>query len=136
MNVRYDNIDGKEPAKKVLETTATGAAFGVGLSTIALSMYFPKNFTEALGRGLNHTATLATLGAVFGAGTTISASVRSKDDPLNYFIGGCMAGAVLGAKYHSYPVGSGTCVAFGGWAAFYKLWRDQEWGDFIPKPTY
>ena len=40
----------------------------------------------------------AALGAVFGAGTTVSASLRGKDGPLNYFIGGCMAGAVLGAK--------------------------------------
>jgi len=135
VNIRYDNIDGKEPVTKVLETTATGAGLGVGLSGIALSMYFPKNFMEAVGRSVNHTATLAALGAVFGAGTTVSASLRGKDGPLNYFIGGCMAGAVLGAKQHSYSVGSGTCVAFGGWAAFYKLWRDQGWGDFFPKPS-
>ncbi|XP_022087948.1 NADH dehydrogenase [ubiquinone] 1 alpha subcomplex subunit 11-like [Acanthaster planci] len=136
MNIRYDNIDGKEPVTKILETTATGAVSGAGLSAVALSMHFPKNFTEAVGRSLNHTATLAALGAVFGAGTTIAASVRDKDGPLNYFIGGCMAGAVLGAKYHSYSIGTSTCVGFGGWAAIYKLWRDEGWGDFIPKPIY
>lgn len=41
----------------------------------------------------------ATLGAVFGLSTCLSAQVREEpEDPLNYFIGGCAAGAVLGVR--------------------------------------
>ncbi|KAJ7412992.1 hypothetical protein BTVI_44565 [Pitangus sulphuratus] len=41
----------------------------------------------------------ATLGAVFGLSTCLSAQVREEpEDPLNYFIGGCAAGAALGAR--------------------------------------
>lgn len=42
---------------------------------------------------------IATLGAVFGLSTCLSAQVREEpEDPLNYFIGGCAAGAVLGVR--------------------------------------
>lgn len=41
----------------------------------------------------------ATLGAVFGVTTCLSAQIREEpEDPLNYFIGGCATGAVLGAR--------------------------------------
>jgi len=41
----------------------------------------------------------ATLGAVFGVTTCLSAQIREEPrDPLNYFIGGCATGAVLGAR--------------------------------------
>lgn len=41
----------------------------------------------------------ATLGAVFGLTTCLSAQIREKpEDPLNYFIGGCVTGVVLGAR--------------------------------------
>lgn len=41
----------------------------------------------------------ATLGAVFGVTTCLSAQIREEPEgPLNYFIGGCATGAVLGAR--------------------------------------
>ena len=41
----------------------------------------------------------ASLGAIFGMATCISAQVReAPDDPLNYFIGGCSSGVFLGAR--------------------------------------
>lgn len=42
---------------------------------------------------------LATMGAIFGMGTCLSAQAReAPDDPLNYFFGGCASGIFLGAK--------------------------------------
>ncbi|XP_033636554.1 NADH dehydrogenase [ubiquinone] 1 alpha subcomplex subunit 11-like [Asterias rubens] len=133
---RIDNLDGKEPIRNVLNTTAVGGAAGIAYSGTNLVMFFPKTFGEAVGRSLTHTATFAMMGAVFGAGTTISASVRGKDDLYNYFIGGCLSGVMLGAKTHSYPIGSGACVGLGSLAAFSKLWHRQGWGPVVPKPTY
>lgn len=41
----------------------------------------------------------ASLGAIFGMATCLSAQARdAPDDPLNYFIGGCSSGAFLGAR--------------------------------------
>ena len=41
----------------------------------------------------------ATMGAIFGLGTCLSAQAReAPDDPLNYFIGGCASGIFLGAR--------------------------------------
>lgn len=42
---------------------------------------------------------LASLGAIFGMTTCLSAHVRdAPDDPTNYFLGGCASGAFLGAR--------------------------------------
>jgi len=46
----------------------------------------------------------ASMGAIFGMATCLSAQAREvPDDPLNYFIGGCAPGIFLGArgKYQS-----------------------------------
>lgn len=41
----------------------------------------------------------ASLGAIFGVTTCLSAHVRdAPDDPTNYFLGGCASGAFLGAR--------------------------------------
>lgn len=41
----------------------------------------------------------ASLGAIFGVTTCLSAHVRdAPDDPTNYFVGGCASGAFLGAR--------------------------------------
>lgn len=41
----------------------------------------------------------ATMGAIFGLATCLSAQAReAPDDPLNYFIGGCASGIFLGAR--------------------------------------
>ncbi|OXB59985.1 hypothetical protein ASZ78_008121 [Callipepla squamata] len=45
------------------------------------------------------TVTMAMLGAVFGLTTCLSAQVREEpESPLDYFIGGCATGAVVGAR--------------------------------------
>ncbi|XP_010226664.1 PREDICTED: NADH dehydrogenase [ubiquinone] 1 alpha subcomplex subunit 11, partial [Tinamus guttatus] len=70
----------------------------------------------------------ATLGAVFGVTTCLSAQIREKpDDPLNYFIGGCATGAVLGARVHSYMTGTTACVGFGIAAALMKIGKNEGW---------
>lgn len=44
----------------------------------------------------------ASLGAIFGMTTCLSAQLReAPDDPLNYFIGGCASGVFLGARSES-----------------------------------
>ncbi|XP_010022983.1 PREDICTED: NADH dehydrogenase [ubiquinone] 1 alpha subcomplex subunit 11, partial [Nestor notabilis] len=69
-----------------------------------------------------------TLGAVFGVTTCLTAEIREKpDDPLNYFIGGCASGAVVGAKTHNYFTGTMCCLGFGITAALMKIGNKEGW---------
>ncbi|XP_009987213.1 PREDICTED: NADH dehydrogenase [ubiquinone] 1 alpha subcomplex subunit 11 [Tauraco erythrolophus] len=70
----------------------------------------------------------STLGAVFGVTTCLSAQIREEpDDPLNYFIGGCATGALLGARAHSYMTGTTACLGFGITAALMKIGNKEGW---------
>ncbi|KAF7243105.1 Excitatory amino acid transporter 4 [Varanus komodoensis] len=62
-------------------------------------LYPPDTALQSFQKAASATVTMATLGAVFGATTCLTAELRdAPDDPLNYFIGGCVSGAVLGAR--------------------------------------
>lgn len=135
-SIRYDNLDGSSTAYSTFQMAQSATVLGAATSVVSLSLYFPKNFADGALRTANVTGTFALLGAVFGMTTNVSASIREKDDPLNYFLGGCAAGVMLGAKNRSYAIGTGTCVAFGAWSAFYKQWNIEGWGKFFPPPTY
>ncbi|XP_035750203.1 NADH dehydrogenase [ubiquinone] 1 alpha subcomplex subunit 11, partial [Egretta garzetta] len=83
---------------------------------------------SSLKGGLGFSLVAATLGAVFGLTTCLSAQIREKpEDPLNYFIGGCATGAVLGARAHSYMTGTTACLGFGITAALMKIGNKEGW---------
>uniref|UniRef100_A0A3Q3A008 NADH dehydrogenase [ubiquinone] 1 alpha subcomplex subunit 11 n=1 Tax=Kryptolebias marmoratus TaxID=37003 RepID=A0A3Q3A008_KRYMA len=70
----------------------------------------------------------ASLGAVFGMTTCVSAEVRdAPDDPLNFFIGGCTSGVLLGAKTHSAMTGTSACLGLGTLAFFIKVGKMEGW---------
>ncbi|OXB70023.1 UNVERIFIED_CONTAM: hypothetical protein H355_005291, partial [Colinus virginianus] len=99
-----------------------------------------------------------TLGAVFGLTTCLSAQVREEpESPLDYFIGGCATGAVVGARAngtdgqgtctvcpgplcaremvsivcffpaHSYMTGTVACLGLGATAALMKIGNKEGW---------
>uniref|UniRef100_A0A8D0H289 NADH dehydrogenase [ubiquinone] 1 alpha subcomplex subunit 11 n=1 Tax=Sphenodon punctatus TaxID=8508 RepID=A0A8D0H289_SPHPU len=70
----------------------------------------------------------ATLGAVFGLTICVSAKIRDKpDDLLNYFLGGCASGMLLGARAHSAQVGCASCLGLGVTAALLKAGNLEGW---------
>ncbi|XP_010005585.1 PREDICTED: NADH dehydrogenase [ubiquinone] 1 alpha subcomplex subunit 11, partial [Chaetura pelagica] len=72
--------------------------------------------------------TRATLGAVFGVTTCLTAQVREEpEDPLNYFIGGCATGAAIGVRAHSYMTGTTACLGLGIAAALMKIGNKEGW---------
>uniref|UniRef100_A0A8C4R5B9 NADH dehydrogenase [ubiquinone] 1 alpha subcomplex subunit 11 n=1 Tax=Eptatretus burgeri TaxID=7764 RepID=A0A8C4R5B9_EPTBU len=76
----------------------------------------------------------AAMGAVFALGTCLSAQVRNKpDDPLNHFVGGCAAGAMLGMRAHSYSTGTTACAGLGFLAMTGKFGKQQGWR-ILPTP--
>ncbi|TSM94652.1 NADH dehydrogenase [ubiquinone] 1 alpha subcomplex subunit 11 [Bagarius yarrelli] len=73
-------------------------------------------------------AVLASLGAIFGITTCLSAHVRdAPDDPMNYFLGGCASGAFLGARTHSVMTGTTTCLGLGIVAMLTKVGKKEGW---------
>ncbi|XP_076347084.1 NADH dehydrogenase (ubiquinone) B14.7 subunit [Tachypleus tridentatus] len=114
----YDTPDGEDCFQKMWYITkyATLAALGISVYDISLVSH-PQGYLQTLGRISYWVAPFATMGAVFSATTCVATNLRKKDDPLNYFLGGCAAGSIMGAKYKSVGVGLGMCATLGiaGW---------------------
>ncbi|KAL7397241.1 hypothetical protein ABVT39_019102 [Epinephelus coioides] len=76
---------------------------------------------------------LASVGAIFGMATCLSAQARdAPDDPLNYFIGGCASGIFLGARTHSAMTGTSACLGLGTLAFFTKIGKMEGWKLYGP----
>ncbi|NXM63715.1 NDUAB dehydrogenase, partial [Illadopsis cleaveri] len=105
----WDGPEGEQCPQRTWLATRVGAAAGghrgegcvAGLVGAAYRIILlrPGSALAALQTAAADSVTMATLGAVFGLSTCLSAQVREEpEDPLNYFIGGCAAGAVLGVR--------------------------------------
>uniref|UniRef100_A0A8B9RK69 NADH dehydrogenase [ubiquinone] 1 alpha subcomplex subunit 11 n=1 Tax=Astyanax mexicanus TaxID=7994 RepID=A0A8B9RK69_ASTMX len=107
--------------KKVMTVWLVGSAYHI-------LAFQPDTAAEALTRAANATATMATMGAIFGMATCLSAHARdAPDDPTNYFIGGCAAGAFLGARTHSAMTGTTACLGLGVAAWLTKVGKMEGW---------
>uniref|UniRef100_A0AAV2L488 NADH dehydrogenase [ubiquinone] 1 alpha subcomplex subunit 11 n=1 Tax=Knipowitschia caucasica TaxID=637954 RepID=A0AAV2L488_KNICA len=91
--------EGTACVEKTWITTKLGTAIGLVGSAYHIVAFQPETTMAALQRATTATVTMASLGAIFGMATCLSAQARGEaDDPLNYFIGGCASGAFLGAR--------------------------------------
>ncbi|KAL8177933.1 UNVERIFIED_CONTAM: hypothetical protein K2H54_023741 [Gekko kuhli] len=103
-------------------------------SAYHIVLYPPETALQAVQRASMITVTMATLGAVFGVTTCLSAQLReAPDDPLNYFIGGCASGTILGARAHSFATGTTACLSLGLLATLTKTGKMEGWRVFPPK---
>ncbi|XP_040926508.1 NADH dehydrogenase [ubiquinone] 1 alpha subcomplex subunit 11 isoform X2 [Betta splendens] len=97
-------------------------------SAYHIAAFQPASGLAVLQRASSTTVTMATMGAIFGMVTCLSAQAREKpDDPLNYFIGGCASGIFLGARTHSAMTGTSACLALGTLTAFTKVGKMEGW---------
>ncbi|XP_067871933.1 NADH dehydrogenase [ubiquinone] 1 alpha subcomplex subunit 11 [Heterodontus francisci] len=124
----WDAGDGEECPSKTWETTRAGAGLGLVGSAYHIVALPPTNVAEAVQRAANGTLTMAALGAIFGVTTCLTAQLRgTEDDPLNYFIGGCASGVLLGVRAHSYMTGTTACLSLGVIAALTKMGKMEGW---------
>ncbi|ETE72565.1 NADH dehydrogenase [ubiquinone] 1 alpha subcomplex subunit 11 [Ophiophagus hannah] len=92
-------LDGTNCFRKTWLAVRLGAFTGLVASTYHVTLYSPETYLEGLMRVAKSTVTMATLGAVFAASSCISAELRdAPEDPMNYFIGGCASGIMIGAR--------------------------------------
>ncbi|XP_058019232.1 NADH dehydrogenase [ubiquinone] 1 alpha subcomplex subunit 11 [Ahaetulla prasina] len=128
MNGYGEILDGTDCFRKTWLAGRLGALTGLIGSTYHVILYSPETYLEGLTRVAKSTVTMATLGAVFGATSCISADLRdAPDDPLNYFIGGCASGMIIGAKTKNFLIGTSSCLGLGALGAFVKFSRQRGW---------
>ncbi|KAM6113643.1 NADH dehydrogenase [ubiquinone] 1 alpha subcomplex subunit 11 [Phoenicopterus ruber ruber] len=124
----WDGPEGEECPRRTWLATRVGAAAGLVGTAYRIILLQPNSALAALQMAAADSVTMATLGAVFGVTTCLSAQIREEpEDPLNYFIGGCATGAVLGARAHSYMTGTTACLGFGITAALMKIGNKEGW---------
>ncbi|KAM3876064.1 NADH dehydrogenase [ubiquinone] 1 alpha subcomplex subunit 11 [Diretmus argenteus] len=129
----WDLQEGKDCVQKTWITTKLGTALGLVGSAYHIVLFRPDTIVEGLQRATNATVTMASLGAIFGLTTCLSAQARdAPDDPVNYFIGGCASGAFLGAKTHSIMTGTSACLGLGTLAFFTKVGKMEGWRLYGP----
>ncbi|KAG5276097.1 hypothetical protein AALO_G00127860 [Alosa alosa] len=120
--------EGRDCVQKTWITTKIATAIGLVGSAYHIVAFQPETAVEALQRATSGTVTMASLGAIFGMATCLSAQARdAPDDPLNYFIGGCSSGAFLGARTHSATTGVTACIGLGTLAMFTKVAKMEGW---------
>ncbi|XP_072294652.1 NADH dehydrogenase [ubiquinone] 1 alpha subcomplex subunit 11 [Eucyclogobius newberryi] len=124
----WDSPDGTQCVEKAWITTKLGTAIGLVGSAYHIVAFQPESAMAGLKRATSATVTMASLGAVFGMATCLSAQARgTSDDPLNYLIGGCASGAFLGARTHNPMVGTSACLGLGALAYFTKVGKQEGW---------
>ncbi|XP_026852326.1 NADH dehydrogenase [ubiquinone] 1 alpha subcomplex subunit 11 [Electrophorus electricus] len=129
----WDLQEGKDCVEKTFITTKLGTAIGLIGSAYHIVAFKPDTAVEALARAANGTVTMASLGAIFGVVTCLSAHARdAPDDPKNYFIGGCASGAFVGARTHSAMTGIASCLGLGMVAMFTKVGKMEGWRLYGP----
>ncbi|XP_060088733.1 NADH dehydrogenase [ubiquinone] 1 alpha subcomplex subunit 11 [Heteronotia binoei] len=134
MSGYWDIPEGTDCPRKAWLLGRLGAGLGLLGSTYHIIVFPPDTALQAVQRATTATVTMATLGAVFGVTACLSAQIRdAPDDPVNYFIGGCSTGIILGARAHSASTGTAACLGLGLVGAFTKMARVEGWQIFPPK---
>ncbi|XP_061457492.1 NADH dehydrogenase [ubiquinone] 1 alpha subcomplex subunit 11 [Rhineura floridana] len=130
----WDIPDGTDCPRKAWITGRLGAGIGLLGSIYRIILIQPETTLEAFQRAATGTVTMATIGAIFGVTTCVCAQIRdAPEDPLNYFIGGCAAGTILGARAHSFSTGTTACLGLGLVAFFTKVGKKEGWRLLEPK---
>ncbi|KAM8874038.1 NADH dehydrogenase [ubiquinone] 1 alpha subcomplex subunit 11 [Spinachia spinachia] len=124
----WDLPEGTGCVEKTWITTKLATAIGLVGSAYHLVAFQPDSALEGLRRATNASVTMASLGAIFGMATCLTAQAReAPEDPLNYFIGGCASGIFLGAKTHSATTGTTACLGLGTLAFLTKVGKVEGW---------
>ncbi|XP_058493542.1 NADH dehydrogenase [ubiquinone] 1 alpha subcomplex subunit 11 [Solea solea] len=129
----WDEPEGTACLEKTWITTKMATALGLVGSAYHIVVFQPDSAIAAVQKATTATVTMATMGAIFGMATCLSAQAReAPDEPLNYFIGGCASGIFLGARTHSAMTGTTACLGLGTLAFFSKAAKMEGWRIYGP----
>ncbi|KAG8237266.1 hypothetical protein J437_LFUL011296 [Ladona fulva] len=127
----YDTPDGEDCFKKLWLSTKYAATIGLAYSTADVLLYsHPKGYYQTVARYAYITGPLVGMAAAFTATTCVATSMRKKDDYLNYILGGCASGSILGAWRKSPHAGFVASILFSGAAVVLKSFVENKWNPF------
>lgn len=118
----FDTPDGQDTFKKLecLMKPMLPTAVGIGLFDI-IFVSKPKGYLPTIGRLMYVSSPILAASATFVFVTNGMASVRNKDDRLNWFMGGFATGTIFGAWRRSGMMGFNLGMAFGFFAFLRKM---------------
>ncbi|XP_017768537.1 PREDICTED: NADH dehydrogenase [ubiquinone] 1 alpha subcomplex subunit 11 [Nicrophorus vespilloides] len=94
----FDTPDGEDVFPKLWSVLKPTFIVGLGLSTVDVLLHSkPQGYAKILGRYAFLTLPLMGMSAAFVVTTNMACNIRSKDDKINWLLGGAAAGAIFGA---------------------------------------
>lgn len=94
----------------------------------------PTGYVQTAGRFIYFTAPITMMAASFAATACMANSIRGKDDPINYAIGGAVSGSIFGTWMKSVR-GGGFATVLLATAAYWKKKSIEEGWKFIKVPA-
>jgi len=131
----FDSPDGEDTFKKlwcVLKPTLPAAAF-IGMCDVAVWSQ-PKGYLNTAVRYSAVVLPIIGIASTFVVATNGIASIRQKDDRINWFFGGFIAGSTFGILTRNKMFGFNMGI-LGGIAATIRKAADQQGWEIIPKDT-
>ncbi|XP_021195467.2 NADH dehydrogenase [ubiquinone] 1 alpha subcomplex subunit 11 [Helicoverpa armigera] len=128
----YDTPEGQDIFMKTFAASKYAALSGVTLGTLDILMYsHPKGFASTVGRMAWFVGPLVGMAAGFTVTTNAVQNIRGKNDKLNYFIGGAVAGSIFSA-WQKAPILAVPAAVILGVAGIVKKTSVEEGWIFFP----
>lgn len=129
----YDTPKGEDILKKLWISTKLAGSAGLMWSTIDVILNSkPKGYLPTIGRYMYITGPFIGMAGAYTVTSNVAASLRKKDDSLNYILGGIAAGNMAGAWRKSLMVGFVWSVAFAVAGIVKKSSIDGGW-ELLPE---
>lgn len=133
----FSTPDGEEVLEKLWYVSKPSFFASLGVATCDVLLHsYPKGYLQIIGRYLYITGPLMAASTTFVVMTNVAGSIRKKDDPYNWAVGGYAAGGIIGAWRGSIGTGLliGTALALLGMGKKYSVECNYTlFPDFVPK---
>lgn len=127
----YDTPEGQDIFFKTFAASKYAAMAGLALGSLDVLMYsHPQGFASTAGRLAWYIGPMVGMAAGFVVTTNAMQNIRGKNDKLNYFMGGAVAGSILSAWQRAPIIAVPAAVILGLAGIVKKTSVDEGWSFF------
>ncbi|KAJ0174340.1 hypothetical protein K1T71_010486 [Dendrolimus kikuchii] len=127
----YDTPEGQDIFFKTFACSKYALLAGITAGAYDTLMFsHPKGFVNTAGRFMWHIGPLVGMAAGFAVATNASQNIRGKNDSINYFIGGAVAGSIFSAWQRSGLIALPAMLLLGFAGVLKKNSIDENWSFF------